>query len=51
MHGQQTRWFRAEAGMTLVSANIYVMGMVEKLEEEGQRVKEGDCFCGALFVC
>ena len=29
--------------------SIYVMGMVEKLEEESLGVKEGDYWCGALL--
>ena len=29
--------------------SIYVMGMVEKLEEEGLRVKEGEYWCRALL--
>ena len=29
--------------------SIYVMGMVEKLEEEGLGVKEGDYWCGVLL--
>ena len=29
--------------------SIYVNGMVEKLEEEGLRVKEGEYWCGVLL--
>ena len=55
LDGQQSRWFRVEKGLrqgcplSALIYSIYVMGMVEKLEEEGLGVKEGDCWCGALL--
>ena len=48
-------WFKVENGLRqgcLLSPllySIYVMGMVEKLEEEGLGVKEGDYWCGVLL--
>ena len=47
LDGQQSIWFKVENGLRqgcLLSPllySIYVMGMVEKLEEEGLGVKEG----------
>ena len=55
LDGQQSRWFRVEKGLrqgcplSPLLYSIYVMGMVEKLEEEGLGVKKRDCWCGALL--
>ena len=54
LDGQQSRWFKVENGLrqgcplSPLLYSIYVMGMVEKLEE-GLGVKEGDYWCGALL--
>ena len=55
LDGEQSRWFRVEKGLrqgcplSPLLYSIYVMGMVEKLEEEGLGVKEGEYWCGALL--
>ena len=55
LDGQQSRWFAVENGLrqgcplSPLLYSIYVMGMVERLEEEGLGVKEGDYWCGALL--
>ena len=55
LDGKQSRWFKVENGLrqgcplSPLLYSIYVMGMVEKLEEEGLGVKEGDYWCGALL--
>ena len=55
LDGQQSRWFKMENGLrqgcplSPLLYSIYVMGMVEKLEEEGLGVKQGDYWCGALL--
>ena len=55
LDGQQSRWFVVENGLrqgcplSPLLYSIYVMGMVERLEEEGLGVKEGDYWCGVLL--
>ena len=49
LDGQQSRWFKVEKGLrqgyplSPLLYSINVMGLVEKLEEEGQGVREWDC--------
>ena len=55
LDGQQSRWFKVENGLrqgcplSPLLYSIYVMEMVEKLEEESLGVKDGDYWCGALL--
>jgi len=55
LDGEQSRWFKVEKGLrqgcTLspLLYSIYVMGIVEKLEEGSQGVKEDEEKCGTLL--
>ena len=61
LDGQQSRWFAVENGLrqgcplSPLLYSIYVMGMVERLEEEGLGVKEGitgvERYCMLMILC
>ena len=55
LDGEQSRWFKVEKGLrqgcplSPLLYSIYVMGMVEELEDRGLGVKEEEEWCGALL--
>ena len=55
LDGEQSRWFKVEKGLrqgcplSPLLYSIYVMGMVEELEDSGLGVKEEEEWCGALL--
>ena len=55
LDGEQSRWFKVEKGLrqgcplSPLLYSIYVMGMVEELEDSGLGVKEEEVWCGALL--